>query len=80
MCLGVPMKIIKIEDSGKTALAESFGVRRKISLLLVVEEVSEGDWVMVHTGSAIGKMDKENALETIKIIEEILKYEDLENR
>jgi hydrogenase expression/formation protein HypC len=79
MCLGVPMKIIKIEEGGKTAIAESFGIRRKISLLLL-EDVSDGDWVMVHTGSAIGKLDEENALETIRILRDILKYEDLENR
>jgi len=74
MCLGVPMKILKVEEESKTAIAESIGVRRKISLLLL-DDVKEGDWVMVHTGSAIGKLDEENAVETLRILMEMLSGE-----
>lgn len=70
MCLGVPMKVIEIR--GNNAIAESFGVRTEISIYLVKDELKVGDWVMVHTGYAIGVLEKEDALETLKLIREMV--------
>ena len=69
------MKIVEIK--GDKALAEVKGIRREISIFLILdEEPKVGDWVMVHTGSAIGKLDEEDALESLKLIEEVLSYEE----
>lgn len=58
MCLGVPAKIVRIE--GKEAIAEVGGIQREISLALV-SDVREGDYVIIHAGFAISKIDEEEA-------------------
>jgi hydrogenase expression/formation protein HypC len=69
MCLAIPSEIIEIRD--KMATIDLAGVRREVSLLLLPEEVSVGEFVLVHAGFAIHKIDKEAAEETLKLIEEI---------
>ena len=58
MCLGVPMKVITIESD--TALAEIDGVQREASLMMLDEPVAVGDYVIVHAGFAISKLDQED--------------------
>ncbi len=62
MCLAVPSKIIEINDS--TAKVEVDGVVRDASILLL-DDVNLGDYVIVHAGFAISKVDEEAALQTI---------------
>ena len=69
MCLAIPSEIIEIKD--KMATIDVGGVRREVSLLLLPEEVSVGEFVLVHAGFAIHKIDREAAEETLKLIEEI---------
>ena len=54
MCVGVPSKIKKIEDS--MAIVDVLGAQREISLLLLSEDVQVGDYVIVHAGFAIQKI------------------------
>jgi hydrogenase expression/formation protein HypC len=68
MCLAVPAKICKIE--GQDAWVDIMGNRRRISIALT-PEVQVGDFVLLHAGCAIGKIDLEEALETLKMWEEI---------
>lgn len=75
MCLGVPMKIISID--GTDAVAEIDGVRREASLMLLDEELTVGDYVIVHAGFAISKLDEAEALETLEIMREIFDPEDM---
>ncbi|MGB9607323.1 MAG: HypC/HybG/HupF family hydrogenase formation chaperone [bacterium] len=58
MCLGVPAKIVRIE--GKDAIAEVGGIRREVSIELL-NDVKEGDYVIIHAGFAISKLDEEEA-------------------
>lgn len=58
MCLGVPAKIVKIE--GKEAIADVGGIQREISLELL-SDIKEGDYVIIHAGFAISKIDQEEA-------------------
>ncbi len=69
MCLAIPSKIIEMENSVGTALFE--GVTRKVSLLLL-DDVKIGDWVIVHAGFAIQKLDESMAMESLNIIREAL--------
>jgi len=70
MCLAVPMKIV--EMILPEAVVELGGVRRRIHLaLLATEDLRIGDYVIVHAGFAIQKMDKEEAEETLKLLEKI---------
>ncbi|HEY6006724.1 MAG TPA: HypC/HybG/HupF family hydrogenase formation chaperone [Geobacteraceae bacterium] len=64
MCLGVPMQVISI--SGSDAVAEIDGVQRAASLMLLDGEISVGDYVIVHAGFAISRLDEAEALETGK--------------
>jgi hydrogenase expression/formation protein HypC len=75
MCLAIPSEIVEIRD--KTATIDVAGVRREVSLLLLPEEVSVGEFVLVHAGFAIHKIDKEAAEETLKLFEEIAASENL---
>ncbi len=75
MCLAIPCEIIEIKD--KMATIDLAGVRREVSLLLLPEEVSIGEFVLVHAGFAIHKIDKEEAEETLKLIEEIAEKENV---
>jgi len=68
MCLGVPAKIL--ETGGGTAVVELGGVRREISVMLV-DDVSVGEWVIVHAGFAIEKLSEEAAEQTLSLFREI---------
>lgn len=68
MCLSVPAKIISIE--GNMAEASIGGAIVRTSLHLV-EDAKIGDYVLVHTGFALQKISEEEALETIKLINEM---------
>jgi hydrogenase expression/formation protein HypC len=67
MCLGVPMCLLSI--SADQAVAELGGVRRDISLILV-DDCSVGDYVLVHAGFAISHIDDDIADETISLLQE----------
>jgi len=69
MCLGVPMRVISITDD--TATCEIDGVRREASLMMV-DGVEVGDFVLIHAGFAIEKIDPEEAELTLKALREAL--------
>lgn len=68
MCLAIPGKVLKIEK--QTATVDFGGVRRGVRLDLL-EEVHEGDYVLVHVGYAIQILDEEAAREMLKSWEEV---------
>jgi hydrogenase expression/formation protein HypC len=68
MCVGVPMQVVSIE--GDNALAEIDGVKREASLMLLDQEVAVGDFVIIHAGFAIAKLDEEEARETLELMRE----------
>ncbi|MCX7918269.1 MAG: HypC/HybG/HupF family hydrogenase formation chaperone [bacterium] len=72
MCLGIPGKIIKIE--GLTAIVDIGGVLRPVSLQLV-ENVTVGDYVLLHSGFAIQKMDEQDAKETLTLLRQLAELE-----
>ena len=68
MCLAQPAKIKKIE--GNSALVNFGGVTRKISLG-ILSGVKENDYVLIHAGFAISKVEKQEAIDTLKVIQEL---------
>src|SRR4030042_1547885 len=74
MCVGFPSKIIRIEDH--TAVIEVLGAQRKISLLLLNEDVKVGDYVIVHAGFAIQKIQEEDAKENLRLMKKMFGVED----
>lgn len=68
MCLAVPMKIT--ETDGCVAIAELSGITRKVRVDLI-DGISIGDYVLVHAGLAISKIDEQEAMETLALLEGI---------
>jgi len=75
MCLGVPMKIISIE--GDIAIAETDGVQKEASIMLLGDETAVGDFIIVHAGYAISKLDPVEAEETLLLMREVFRPEDM---
>jgi hydrogenase expression/formation protein HypC len=67
MCLAIPSKIVKIEDG--IGIIDVDGVQRRTSLLLV-EDAMVGDYVIVHAGFALHKIDETAAMESLRILKE----------
>jgi hydrogenase expression/formation protein HypC len=68
MCLAVPGKVVKISD--RTCVVEIMGVSREISIELL-KDVNLGDYVLIHAGCAIQKLDQEEAIKTIELFKEL---------
>ncbi len=68
MCLAIPAKVKKIEEN--MAVVDFGGVRKKISLG-ILSSVEEDDYVLVHAGFAIGKLEKTEAENTLKVLKEL---------
>jgi len=75
MCLAIPSQIEKINEDN-TAIVNTMGVRRLVSLELLGEPIEEGDWVLIHVGFAISKLNEEEALKALELFEEILEMEE----
>ena len=71
MCVAIPSKIISIEDL--LATVEVYGAQRQLNLMLLPEEAEIGDYVLVHAGFAIQKVDVEAGKESLKLFDEVLK-------
>lgn len=76
MCLSIPSKVISI-DENNFAIVDTMGVRRGVSLDLIAEPVAVGDYVLIHVGFAMEKIDTQYALESLKIYEQIA--DDMQN-
>lgn len=73
MCLAIPSKVIEINKDTNTAILDTMGVRREASLDLMNEEVNIGEFVLLHIGYVMSKIDEESAKESLKIYDEIVK-------
>lgn len=71
MCLSIPSKILEIDELNN-ALVDTLGVKRKVNLDLISEPLKEGDFVLIHVGVAMEKIDREAALLSIKTYQEIV--------
>ena len=73
MCLAIPSKITRIEN--EMATIDVDGVQRSASLMLL-EDATVGDYVIVHAGFAIKKLDEVSAMETIRLLREAAAFVD----
>jgi hydrogenase expression/formation protein HypC len=69
MCLAVPLKLIQVD--GEHGVVELGGIRRKVNLAFV-EDARPGEYVVVHTGFAITRMDEAEAAETLRLLNECI--------
>ncbi|MBM7870431.1 hydrogenase expression/formation protein HypC [Clostridium pascui] len=69
MCIAVPVEIIEIYEN--EALVNFIGVKKKVNTSLI-EDITLGDYVLLHAGCAIEKLNKEEAEETLRIFESLI--------
>jgi hydrogenase expression/formation protein HypC len=72
MCLAIPAQVVELRDGGM-AVVDLAGVRKEISLALV-DNVTPGDYVIVHVGYALNKLDPEEAARTLALFGELEQY------
>jgi hydrogenase expression/formation protein HypC len=77
MCLGIPGRIIRVDDSARMlATVDVGGVKRQVNIACIVDDEHPaascvGDWVLIHVGFAMSRIDEEEAAETLKILTEL---------
>jgi hydrogenase expression/formation protein HypC len=77
MCLGIPAQIVRIDDAaGMLATVEVAGVRRQVNIMCVVDdehppESCVGDWVLLHVGFAMSRIDEAEAAETLRVLSQL---------
>ncbi len=71
MCLGVPAKVVEIKNGGRSAIVDYGGVRREVDAFLV-PDLKVGEYVIVHAGAIIEKLDEKEAAESIRLWREII--------
>ncbi len=83
MCLAIPSKVVEINEN--MATVDTMGVKRVVGLDLLADEVKINDYVLIHIGYAINKIDENEAMESLKIYEDLIQamdkkeMEDLKN-
>ncbi|MDE5083087.1 MAG: HypC/HybG/HupF family hydrogenase formation chaperone, partial [Trichodesmium sp. St18_bin1] len=77
MCLGIPGQIVEITDIvKKLAMVSISGVKREVNIACILDEEHPvescvGDWVLVHVGFAMNRLDEKEAKETLKLLQEV---------
>jgi len=75
MCLAIPGQVVEMVDQlNQLANVDVAGVRRKVNVSLLDDEsspVKPGDWVLIHVGFAISRVDEQEALATLRLLEEM---------
>lgn len=71
MCLGIPGQVLEIVDDANSIVKVNVsGVKRNVSVALVRPEgIEPGDWVLIHVGFAMSKIDEQEAYETMKALQ-----------
>ena len=70
MCLAIPGRIVEVVDEGnRLAKVDVAGVQRTVNVGLLDDDPVAGDWVLIHVGFALQKVDEEEAEATIKLLE-----------
>jgi hydrogenase expression/formation protein HypC len=70
MCLAIPAKVIEVDEALQAGRVDYLGTKVKANFVLL-QSVQAGDWVIVHAGFAISKLDEQEAQETLALLREI---------
>ena len=79
MCLSIPSKVVKLEEDNN-AVVDTMGVTRRVSLDMLDGETKLGDYLLIHVGFAIGRIDEDDAIASLAVYQEILEKMDEEDR
>ena len=80
MCLGIPGQIVEfVDDANHIAKVDVSGVKRNVNVALVRSDgIAPGDWVLIHVGFAMSRIDADEAARTLALLEELGEMQDLE--
>ncbi|MEJ8836042.1 HypC/HybG/HupF family hydrogenase formation chaperone [Ramlibacter sp. AN1133] len=70
MCLALPVKVVDVEDAGDWGTVDLGGVRKRISLALL-DGVAVGDYVILHVGYALARLDPDEAERTLALFSQM---------
>ena len=82
MCLGIPGQVVEITDTGRQlAKVDIAGIKREVNLICVVDDehpldACVGDWVLVHVGFAMSRIDEREAHTTLELLAELGEVQD----
>ena len=79
MCLSIPSKIVEI-DEDNMATVDTMGIKRMVSLDLMPDVVGTGDYILIHVGFAMSKIDEAEALQSLEVYQEMLEAMEEEER
>jgi hydrogenase expression/formation protein HypC len=81
MCLSIPSKVVKISEDKTMCTVDTMGVQRDANLMMMEDDdVKIGDYVLLHIGFVMNKIDEEEALASLDTYKEILEHMDEEER
>jgi len=81
MCLSIPSKVVRISEDQTMCTVDTMGVQRDANLMMMAEgDVQIGDYVLLHIGFVMNKIDNKEALASIDTYKEILEHMDAEER
>lgn len=66
MCLCIPSQIVEIHPEDSTVTVDTLGVRRRISTHLIEDPLNMGDYLLIHVGFAISKINEQEALKSLE--------------
>ncbi|GIU23090.1 hydrogenase assembly protein HypC [Shewanella colwelliana] len=72
MCLSIPSQVVELHNEEQAVTVETMGVKRKVSSHLMGEPLAIGDYVLIHIGFVMNKIDKADAEQSLALYQEIV--------
>ena len=72
MCLSIPSKVVTVHQDEQAVTVDTMGVKRKVSSHLIAVPLEIGDYVLIHIGFVMNKIDKADAMESLALYREIV--------
>ncbi|BDM64082.1 hydrogenase assembly protein HypC [Shewanella sp. NFH-SH190041] len=72
MCLSIPSQVVELHPEEMSVTVDTMGVRRKVSSHLMAEPLAIGDYVLIHIGFVMNKIDEQAAMESLALYREIV--------
>ena len=80
MCLSIPSKVVEISEDKTTCVVDTMGVKREANLMMMDDSINVGDYVLLHIGFVMNKIDEKEAIASIETYKEILEKMDEEEK
>ncbi|MCG3886963.1 HypC/HybG/HupF family hydrogenase formation chaperone [Photobacterium leiognathi] len=72
MCLSIPSQIVEVHEQDNSVTVDTMGVKRTVSCHLLTEPLNIGDYVLIHIGFVMSKIDEKDAQESLEMYRQLL--------